>query len=162
MALTNLRINVELAAPNPQPYRATVFHGSDVTLSVGYQLNGQVLDISGATATFLYQPIPTATPNVWYSIPCTIAEYPGNEVRVAWTGALDFGALAYQFYVRLILGTEAVYSANGSLRMAPSPGFIPGAVPAPATIFDDIPDPTTVGELFTSFAATLARLKGGV
>ena len=60
----------------------------------------------------------------------------------------DVGALSYRFFVEFrdqgsgvssqesVLTTETIYRANGTLRMLPSPGVTPNALPLPAKTID--------------------------
>ena len=108
--------------PEAKAQSFTLYQGETATFEPTFRINGQV-------ATNL------AVEAVWYQT---------NGMDSAWwrldnatfAPSNDVGAAAYRFFVEA-RGTGAkIYRANGTLRMLPSPGFTPGALPLPVSSID--------------------------
>ncbi len=124
-----------LAAPRPLAWRADfpsarvenfpVRHGTDVDFRPSWYVNGSPADTNGWTYSLSVQ-TNGAPAGEWATIPGTVFSHTN-----------DCGAEAYNVLVRAVDPDGTVdYSAAARLRMLPSPGFEPGALP-PADTFQE-------------------------
>ena len=99
-----------------------VYQGETVTFEPTFRVNGKTvdLDIEG----IYYQTNGMA--ELWWKLD-------GNT----FTPTNDVGAASYRFFIQAADGGAGKnYRANGTLRMLPSPGFIPNALPLPIHTLD--------------------------
>jgi hypothetical protein len=94
----------------------SVYQGETVTFEPTFRVNGKTvdLDIEGV----YYQTNGMA--DSWWKLD-------GNT----FTPQHDCGAAAYRFFVSASGESGVNYRANGTLRMLPSPGFVPNAIKVP-------------------------------
>lgn len=125
-----LRWQADASSPAPEPFVATVLQGE----SIGLECRLQHASIpAGATASFLWQTNGMAS--AWWETNATVTVSNGT-VRADWTPAMDCGAASYSFFLRVSASGSALYRAYGTLRMRPSPGATPNALPMPPTVLD--------------------------
>ena len=98
-----------------------IYQGESVTFEPTFKVNGKTvdLDIEGV----YYQTNGMA--NIWWKLD-------GNT----FTPTNDVGAAAYRFFIQAAGEGGKNYRANGTLRMLPSPGFVPNALPLPIHTLD--------------------------
>lgn len=86
---------------------------------------------------------PTATAFMWYQTNGMDSLYfpggaatvtTGGVVTAKWTPALDVGASAYSFAIDIRVGSNAVYTPYGNIRMRKTPGWVPNTLPLPELI----------------------------
>lgn len=130
-AQTPLRWAFEASRPVSPAWE--VYHGESATLEPTILHGGEpAVYATNAVATLYYQTNGMAAS--WWSAEASIVS---NRVVAPWTAALDSGADAYRFFIRIESGESAVsYRANGTLKMFDSPGFTPNAQPVPAPVLD--------------------------
>ena len=127
-----------LAAPRPLAWRADfpsarvenfpVRHGTDVEFRPAWYVNGSPADTNGWTYSLSVQ-TNGAPAGEWATISGTVFSHTN-----------DCGAEAYNVLVRAVDSDGTVdYSAAARLRMLPSPGFEPGALPPAATFQESDP-----------------------
>ena len=127
-----------LAAPRPLVWRADfpsakvenfpVRHGTDVEFRPSWHVNGVPANTNGWTYSLSVQ-TNGAPAGEWSVIPGTVFSHTN-----------DCGADAYNVLVRAVDRDGTVdYSAAARLRMLPSPGFEPGALPPAATFQESDP-----------------------
>ena len=103
--------------PEAKAQAFTLYQGENATFEPTFRVNGRV--VTNATIEA-----------VWYQT---------NGMDQAWwkldgntfAPSNDVGASAYRFFVEAKTGDDTLYRANGTLRMLPSPGFTPNALPLP-------------------------------
>jgi hypothetical protein len=102
--------------PEAKAQTFSVYQGETVSLEPTFRVNGQIadLDIEGV----YYQTNGMA--DSWWKLD-------GNT----FTPTNDVGAAAYRFFVSASGNGGKNYRANGTLRMLPSPGFVPNAIKVP-------------------------------
>ena len=82
-------------------------------------------------AAFLWQT--NGMGGLWWSAP---AEVSTGAVSVVWTPAMDAGADDVRAFFRISQGDGPDYSAFANLRLLPSPGAVPNALPLPVRTID--------------------------
>jgi len=128
-----------LAAPRPLVWRADfpsakvenfpVRHGTDVEFRPSWHVNGVPANTNGEWTLSLSVQTNGAPAGEWSVIPGTVFSHTN-----------DCGADAYNVLVRAVDADGTVdYSAAARLRMLPSPGFEPGALPPAATFQESDP-----------------------
>lgn len=132
----------------------SVYQGETVTFEPTFRVNGKTvdLDIEG----IYYQTNGMA--ESWWKLD-------GNT----FAPRNDCGATAYRFFVSASGEGGKNYRANGTLRMLPSPGFVPNQVELPIHSLDfsqveiiNAPWPTTAAEIGAFPASAGARLQSQV
>lgn len=123
VALTALAMPLKWDCNFPEAKAQTfsVYQGETVTFEPTFRVNGQVadLDIEG----IYYQTNGMA--DSWWKLD-------GNT----FTPTNDVGALSYRFFIQAAGEGGKNYRANGTLRMLPSPGFVPNTLKLPVKTFD--------------------------
>ena len=128
-----------LAAPRPLVWRADfpsakvenfpVRHGTDVEFRPSWHVNGVPANTNGEWTLSLSVQTNGAPAGEWSVISGTVFSHTN-----------DCGADAYNVLVRAVDADGTVdYSAAARLRMLPSPGFEPGALPPAATFQESDP-----------------------
>lgn len=121
MAINQTKWDVDVSQNPPRPMSITLMHGEDVGIAVSYYLFGTPLDLSGASATFLFQKI-SASGDTWYTLPMVISgDDSRNIASVEFTKAYDDGETDYKFYVQIVLEDSQTFRAFGQIRYLPSP-----------------------------------------
>ena len=139
-----------LAAPRPLTWRADfpsalvenfpVRHGTDVEFRPSWHINGVPANTNGEWTLSLSVQTNGAPAGEWAIIPGSVFSHTN-----------DCGADAYNVLVRAVDRDGTVdYSAAARLRMLPSPGFSPGALPPAATFQESDP-------VFSAWRATFAE-----
>ena len=137
-----------LAAPRPLTWRADfpsarvenfpVRHGTDVDFRPSWYVNGVPADTNGWTYSLSVQ-TNGAPAGEWATISGTVVSHTN-----------DCGAEAYNVLVRAVDRDGTVdYSAAARLRMLPSPGFSPGALPPTVNFHESDPVFSTWLSTFT-------------
>lgn len=110
-----------------QPIEA--YHGETVQMQVTLRSYGQpVILPPDATATLYWT---TNSAAGFWPKPATAI---GNKVIADWTPECDTGADSYTFYIAVGTAAGISYRVNGTIKLRPSPGFQPAALP-PAETF---------------------------
>ncbi len=94
------------------------------------------LDLTGATARFYW--FTNTTANVWWTNSVTISAPKAGLVQSTWTPAMDTGAAMYYYWIGVWQSgsTSPLWRVTGNIRMLPSPGFTPNALPMPVRTLD--------------------------
>jgi hypothetical protein len=94
------------------------------------------LDLTGATARFYW--FTNTTANVWWTNSVTISAPKAGLVESTWTPAMDTGAPMYYYWIGVwqVGATSPLWRVTGNIRMLPSPGFTPNALPMPVRTLD--------------------------
>lgn len=121
-------------------YEANAFQGETFTLDVALRQYGQPLT-AAATARFYWQTQKMAA-DEWYA---TEAKWDAATGRasVDFTPQMDVGASGYRFFLGVTTTQGVIWRAYGTLRLKPSPGFVPG---------EQVPE-TVVGKVEEALAA---------
>ena len=118
VALTALAMPLKWDCNFPEAKAQTfsVYQGETVTFEPTFRVNGQIadLDIEGVYIQT------NGMADSWWKLD-------GN----AFTPTNDVGAAAYRFFIQAAGEGGKNYRANGTLRMLPSPGFVPNAIKVP-------------------------------
>lgn len=118
VALTALAMPLKWDCNFPEAAAKTfsVYQGETVTFEPTFRVNGKTvdLDIEG----IYYQTNGMA--DSWWKLDDN-----------TFTPTNDVGAAAYRFFVLAAGAGGKNYRANGTLRMLPSPGFVPNAIKVP-------------------------------
>ena len=120
MAINQSKWDVDVSQNPPRPMSIILMHGEDVDISVSYYSFGIPLDLSGASATFLFQKI-SESGETWYSLPMAISGDEFNVASVKFTKAYDDGESDYKFYSQIVLDDSQTFRAYGQIRYLPSP-----------------------------------------
>ena len=145
----SFNFNPILAAPRPLTWRADfpsaqvatfpVRHGTDVEFRPSWHINGVPANTNGEWTLSLSVQTNGAPAGEWAIIPGAVFSHTN-----------DCGADAYNVLVRAVDRDGTVdYSAAARLRMLPSPGFSPGALPPAATFQESDPVFSTWLSTFT-------------
>ena len=102
--------------PEAKAQTFSVYQGETVTFEPTFRVNGQIadLDIEGVYIQT------NGMAESWWRLPNNTFA-PTNDV----------GALSYRFFIQAAGEGGKNYRANGTLRMLPSPGFVPNAIKVP-------------------------------
>lgn len=94
------------------------------------------LDLTGATAKWYWYTNTTA--NIWWTNSAAITLPKSGIVTAQWTPAMDVGASSYAYWVGIWMpgATSPLWRVTGNIRMLPSPGFTPNALPMPIRTLD--------------------------
>ena len=118
VALTALAMPLKWDCNFPEAKAQTfsVYQGETVTFEPTFRVNGQIadLDIEGVYIQT------NGMAESWWKLD-------GNT----FTPTNDVGAAAYRFFIQAAGEGGKNYRANGTLRMLPSPGFVPNAIKVP-------------------------------
>ena len=89
----------------------------------------------------------------WWTATATAS---GNVLRATWSPTNDCGATAYNCFIG---GPESTYRAAFRLRMLPSPGFTPNALPLPTVTHDAalFGEPTINGTNLTEWVSARSQ-----
>lgn len=108
--------------PEAKSQTFSLYQGETATFEPTFRVNGQLVTNATIEAVW-YQT--NGMDNAWWRLDnATFA--PSNDV----------GAATYRFFVEATALGGTVYRANGSLRMLPSPGFVPNAISPPVVALD--------------------------
>lgn len=102
-----------------QAAQFAAYHGETVRFNLIF--SGAASNCTAAAARIYYQT--NGMDQAWW---------PTDGLTFAPTN--DVGAAAYRFFVRAQDDLGVNYTANGILRMLPSPGFVPNQLPLPANV----------------------------
>ena len=112
-------------ASRPVSEAITVYQGETVRLEPSMRSYGAAItNITGAT---LFWQSPDMGMS-WWSKP---AEVQDGQISAVFHPTNDVGATAYNFFIRANSDGGASYRANGTLKMRPSPGYMPSTLPPP-------------------------------
>ena len=120
-----LRWTVETSRVQPATFDE--FAGSTYDLEATLQSYGRPLEVVGEPRLYWQT---NGMASAWWSAPATVS---GNVLRATWTPACDVGAKAYNCFIGI---TGTVYNAAFQLRLRPSPGAVPNALPLPQKVID--------------------------
>ena len=99
-----------------------IYQGETVTFEPTFRVNGKTVDLD-IEAVYIQT---NGMAELWWSLPNNTFA-PTNDV----------GAASYRFFIQAAaLEGGKNYHANGTLRMLPSPGFVPNALPLPIHTLD--------------------------
>ena len=125
LAAVPLRWTVETSAANPVTFDQ--FAGATYDLEASMQSRGKPLAVPGDPQLFWQT---NGMGSAWWTAPATAS---GNVFRATWTPRCDVGAKVYNCFIG-INGTT--YNAAFQLRLRPSPGATPNALPLPTPVID--------------------------
>lgn len=129
MAINQTKWDVDVSQNPPRPMSIILMHGEDVDISVSFYSFGTPLDLSGASATFLFQKI-SESGETWYTLPMVVSGDSGDDSNVAnianiasieFSKAYDDGESDYKFYTQIVLDDSQTFRAYGQIRYLPSP-----------------------------------------
>ena len=99
-----------------------IYQGESVTFEPSFRVNGKIVDLD-IEGVYIQT---NGMADSWWKLD-------GNT----FTPTNDVGAAAYRFFIQAADGGAGKnYRANGTLRMLPSPGFVPNALPLPIHTLD--------------------------
>jgi hypothetical protein len=98
-----------------------VYQGETVTFEPTFRVNGKTVDID-IEGVYIQT---NGMAESWWRLPNNTFA-PTNDV----------GALSYRFFIQAAGEGGKNYRANGTLRMLPSPGFVPNTLKLPVKKFD--------------------------
>lgn len=103
------------------------FSGSTISLEAALQSYGKPLEVEGEPRLYWQT---NGMGSAYWSAPASVS---GNVMRATWRPAMETGARAYQCFVGV---PGSIYSAAFQLRLRPSPGAMPNALPLPVPRID--------------------------
>ena len=125
-AAVPLRWTVETSRAAPVAFEQ--FAGASIDLEASLNSYGKPLAVAGEPRLYWQT---NGMGSAWWSAPASAS---GNVLRAAWTPACEAGgATAYRGFVGI---PGSVYSAAFTLRLRPSPGASPNALPLPTPRID--------------------------
>lgn len=124
-AAVPMRWTVETTRAQPATFEA--YQGETLAFEAALQSAGKPLELSGIAA--LYWQTNGMGSAYWE----TTAAVNSNRLSAVWTPEMDVGAKVYNCFIG-IPGT--VYHAAFQLRLRPSPGATPNALPLPVPVID--------------------------
>ena len=114
----------------PAPVMFDRYHGETLSFSATFRGFGELPFSPGADIRLWYQT--NGMGRAWWSVPATVSS---NVLSATWSPALDPGADR----VSLFFGAPSNAYAAAVLRLRHSPGFAPGAMPAPESFHESDP-----------------------
>ena len=129
-----------------------LYHGETATLAPTLLHLGTPLDLSGATARFLWQT--NGMDTSWFVAPATVSS---ATVRADFTPSMDTGSHRVTFFFDIQTPAGKLYRANGVLRLKTSPGFEPNHIEIPPRLLD-LAAVTVTTSPFADAEATSAAL----
>lgn len=124
-AAVPLRWTVETSRAAPVSFEQ--FKGSSIDLEAALTTYGKPLEIEGEPRLY-WQTNGMGT--AWWSAPATAS---GGVMRATFSPSCDVGASLYTCFIGI---PGSIYSAAFRLRMLPSPGATPNALPVPVQTLD--------------------------
>ena len=124
-AAVPLSWTVETTRAQPATFEA--YQGETLAFEAALQSAGKPLELSGISA--LYWQTNGMGSAYWE----TTAAVNSNRLSAVWTPEMDVGAKVYNCFIG-IPGT--IYHAAFQLRLRPSPGALPNALPIPTPVID--------------------------
>ena len=124
-AAVPLRWTVETTRAQPATFEA--YQGETLAFEASLQSAGKPLELSGIAA--LYWQTNGMGSAYWE----TTAAVNSNRLSAVWTPEMDVGAKVYNCFIG-VPGT--IYHAAFQLRLRPSPGATPNALPLPTPVID--------------------------
>lgn len=103
------------------------FSGSTISLEAALQSYGKPLEVEGEPRLYWQT---NGMGSAYWSAPASVS---GNVLRATWTPSMDVGARDYGCFIGI---PGSVYSAAFRLRLRPSPGADPNALPLPVPRID--------------------------
>lgn len=129
--LLTLHTTTELRAP--KPWVMDVMRGESLRLATTLHHGGQPAPLPpDATATFYWQA--ESGMELYWHTPATIAT--NGLVYADWLPTMDSGHQNYHFFFGLSHASNLLYRIYGTLRLKPSPGALPNALPLPTPTLD--------------------------
>ena len=125
LAAVPLRWTVETSRAQPATFEA--YQGETLAFEASLQSAGKPLELSGIAA--LYWQTNGMGSAYWE----TTAAVNSNRLSAVWTPEMDVGAKVYNCFIG-VPGT--IYHAAFQLRLRPSPGATPNALPLPTPVID--------------------------
>ena len=111
-----------------EPFAIEQFAGTSIDLEAVLKSYGSPLDVEGEPHLYWQT---NGMGKLWFDAPASAS---GNVLRAAWTPACEAGgAASYRGFIGI---PGSVYSAAFTLRLRPSPGAVPNALPLPAPRID--------------------------
>jgi len=114
----------------------TYKHGESITATVTLRDGYAPLDLTGATAQFLWYT--NSTDNLWWTNSATITSPSTGEVSFDWKPSMDTGAPINYYWLGIwpAGSTSPVWRVNGTIRLLDSPGFKPNTMAPPIQYID--------------------------
>ena len=110
------------------PVAIEQFAGTSIDLEAALKSYGSPLDVEGEPRLYWQT---NGMGSAWWSAPASAS---GGVLRASWTPACEAGgAASYRGFIGI---PGSVYSAAFTLRLRPSPGALPNALPLPAPVID--------------------------
>ena len=126
LAAVPLRWTVETSRVQPAAFEA--YQGETLTFEAALQSYGKPISNALQGARIYWQT--NGMGSAYWSAP---ASADGNILRATWTPSLDVGARAYNCFIG---SPSNSYRAAFQLRLRPSPGALPNALPLPTPSID--------------------------
>ena len=122
-------VDVRQHAAVQRTYKQGESHDISITLRDGLR----PLALTNATARFYWYT--NAVDNLWWT---NTASVTSSTVSVSWTPSMDVGASSYAYWVGIWQAgaTSPLWRVTGTIRMLPSPGFVPNALLPPVRTLD--------------------------
>ncbi len=110
--------------------------GEAIDMRVTVQDGFSAYDLTGARAVFYW--FTNSVGNVWWTNSVSIATPKPGVLSVRWTPAMDVGALAYPYWIGIWPSgsTSPVWRLTGTIKLLPSPGFVPNSLLPPVRMLD--------------------------
>lgn len=114
----------------------TYKRGESIDMRITLRDGLKPLDLTGASARWYWYT--NAVDNLWWTNSAEILTPKAGLVSAQWTPAMDTGASIYAYWVGLWMpgSTSPLWRVTGSIRLLPSPGFTPNALPLPVRTLD--------------------------
>jgi hypothetical protein len=114
----------------------TYKRGEPIDMRITLRDGLKPLDLSGASARWYWYT--NAVDNLWWTNSVTISAPEAGLVQATWTPAMDTGAAMYYYWIGVWQAGSAspLWRVTGNIRMLPSPGVMPNALPMPIRTLD--------------------------
>ena len=129
-ALAAVPLAWDVRPGQPAPVTFDRYHGETIDFSATFRGFGELPFAPGADIRLWFQT--NGMGSAWWSVPATISS---NVLSATWSPVLDPGADR----VSLFFGAPSNAYAAAVLRLRHSPGFAPGAMPAPIAFHESDP-----------------------
>ena len=121
-------------ATRTAPQEIAVYRGETLALEPTVTVHGEAYAWPQDTSVTLWWQT-NGMGSAWWSAPAALGAETG-ALRAVWSPACDAGAERYTFFIRAAAPSGTAYRASGTIRMLPSPGFEPNALPLPVQTLD--------------------------